>query len=320
MSVEVEDCDLARTRNLPKEPEDDGELPLSSGFPAFTCLNRKRRVMCQICKTPIGYAGMDMCHIEAARCRATKETKLIKDDRLFGAVCIENPINVSLRPVDKVAPTNTQSGNQNKPFGSYVVENAQRKYSEGEEVSCDYCETVLGVRITEYATVRSMESGDWGEDDCGVVPERVERSRWFALSEDAIDIEPLFGLVGSDELSRLYHGGERFFSESTPIEDLEIFSNDSETWLQPVERRTQNASSDNQGSCDSWPRFCMDLVRGELLRTKGILGHTKEVDLAVEQVKDAFIKQVSLLKLADDSTETPRDCCSEVTVAFENNK
>ncbi|VDD75730.1 unnamed protein product [Mesocestoides corti] len=303
MSAGTDKCDLEKAEN-PYALGNAKEVPLSSAFPAFTALNRRRRVTCKSCQLPIGYVGMDMCHIDADLPVTAIESKVSSVEDLLSSFCIETPMNVSLRRGAK------RCDGLEVPPTTFVVEASKMNYCEADEIICDGCGACLGARIADFVEKKDGDEGDWRDVDCGVVPKREKRSWWFSFSKDNVDIEPLFGLVGMEELSLWYCGGERYFHEFVPIEESDEYSSNSDTWFKPCDRIEHHSELDKEVANEPWPLFYQDLVRASEL-PEGTLGHLSGIELAQRDTADAFERMNLTRLVADDSVLTLKECCSD---------
>ncbi|VDK21255.1 unnamed protein product [Taenia asiatica] len=232
--------------------------PFSISFPAFTLLNRRRRITCKFCDLPIGYADIGMTHLEAIRCQKASDCKIASEGSKYESVSIACPINVSLTPCQQ---TTCESSDTVDPYLTWIIEDMGKNTFTADKVVCDGCKSSLGARITSY----ERNKGDLEEQACDPPPKREERFHWFSFSLERIKVEPLFGLVGLRELSSWYHGGERFFHSFQAIEDSGELSNSSRTWMRPHERVEQSNNLDKEVVNETWPFLLMDLVRANEL-------------------------------------------------------
>ena len=286
--------------NEASNPED---LPLSSAFPAFTAINRRRRIRCKFCDLPIGYADITMAHLEASRCSVSEACHTTSDDKRFQSISIPRPINVSLNPRRIGSCDSSEDGNK---FMTWIMENAAGNTFNADEVICDGCGSSLGAKITSF----ERKPGSLDATECEISGELEDGSYWYSFALDRVNIEPFFGLVGLRELSSWYYGGERFSHEFQAIEDSEEWSNDSRTWLRPYQR-VKSAKMPNQELINgAWPFFQMDLVRASEL-PEGTLGHVDGKTMAYLDNLDAFKRKPVDLGVGDDSIATQHECICE---------
>lgn len=278
--------------------------PFSTSFPAFTALNRRRRVTCKFCALPIGYVDIGMTHLEAIRCQKASDCRIASEDSKYESVCIAGPINVSLAPRQEAT---CESSHTVDPYLTWIIEDADKNTFTADKVICDGCKSSLGAKITSY----ERNKNDLEAQACDPPPKREERCHWFSFSLDRINVEPLFGLVGLRELSAWYHGGERFFHSFQAIENSSVLSNSSRTWMRPHERVVQTDNLDKEVANEAWPFLLMDLVRANEL-PHGTLDNLEGNVMAYLDNLDAFIKKSGDEGVGDDSILTPRECCSEV--------
>ncbi|KAH9285169.1 hypothetical protein ECG_03391 [Echinococcus granulosus] len=280
------------------------DLPFSTSFPAFTALNRRRRVTCKLCHLPIGYVDIGMTHLEATRCQKASDCKIASEDGKYASVSIACPINVSLNSRPAAA---CESSDAMDAYLTWIMEDVNKNTFAADKVICDGCKSSLGARITSF----ERNHGEQETGDCDPPTEREERCHWFTFSLDRINVEPLFGLVGLRELSSWYRGGERFFHRIQAIEDSGDLSNNSRTWLRPHERVEQSSNLDKEVANETWPFLLMDLVRASEL-PQGTLDHLDGNVMAYLNNLDAFDAKSGADGVDDDSVLTPRKCCSEV--------
>ncbi|VDM01530.1 unnamed protein product [Schistocephalus solidus] len=294
--------------------------PLSTGFPAFSILNKRRRVTCRECGTPIGYLKLDLCHIDAYRSEAGRAARKTMDDRRFGAIYIADPVNVHL---NRPEAADKKLSAQQLPFGADVLENLMGQNREAEQAICDECDTCLGARITEFEAVPSppppptaaspiltpttptvWEGVEETESviSCKPPGPRQECGRYFAFSYDAVEVEPIFGLMGMRELSIRYHGGEKYWTEVRSIEEQAETSNDSSTWILPMTRRPHQVEVAKKTTHNSWPLVHMDLVRASDL-PEGIIGHRPFLDIVKDITEACYAKQRLQTHLTDKLSE-----------------
>ncbi|KAL5109061.1 hypothetical protein TcWFU_006293 [Taenia crassiceps] len=291
MSVISDGC---ITSSTPTSREETGgaqhhsdDPPFSASFPAFTALNRRRRVTCKFCDLPIGYVDIEMTHLEGIRCQKASDCRVASEDGNYASVSIACPINVSLDARQQAA---CDSSGTVDPSVTWIIEDVDKNTFTADRVVCDGCKSCLGARITSY----ERNKGD---------PE---------LLLDRINVEPLFGLVGLRELSSWYHGGERFFHSFQAIEDSGELSNNSRTWMRPHERVEQSNHLDKEVVNETWPFLLMDLVRASEL-PQGTLNHLEGSVMAYQDNLDAFVKPSEDHGVGDDSILTPRECSSKVS-------
>ncbi|VDM25401.1 unnamed protein product [Hydatigera taeniaeformis] len=278
--------------------------PFSTSFPAFTALNRRRRVTCKFCDLPIGYADIGMVHLEALRCQKESGCKIAPEDGKYVSVSIASPINVSIDPRQQTACEASDAVNS---YLTWIIEDADENAFTADKIICDGCKSSLGARITSY----KMVQGDLQTQACDPPPGREELCQWFSFALDCVNIEPLFSLVGLRELSSWYHGGERFFHTFKAIEDSGDLSNNSRTWMHPHERMGLIENLDKEIVIEAWPFLLMDLVGASEL-PHGTLNHLERNMLVYFDNLDAFIKRSKEDGVEDDSVLTPRGCCSEL--------
>ncbi|KAL7055092.1 hypothetical protein AAHC03_024340 [Spirometra sp. Aus1] len=298
-----------KLNSQPPEVESQ-QPPLSTEFPAFSALNKRRRVTCRQCNTPIGYLKLDLCHIDAYRSEAGRAARKTMDDRLFGAIYISDPVNVHVR---RIKAAGKKLSGQQLPFGADVLENLQGQNREAEQAVCDECDTCIGVRITEFEAVPSApsvltpvtwEGGEEMESVAACKPPgpRQECDRYFAFSYDAVEVEPIFGLMGMRELSVRYHGGEKYWTEVRSIEERAETCNDSSTWNLPMTRRPHQVEVTKKTAHNTWPFVHMDLVRATDL-PEGIIGHRPLLDIVKDTTEACYAKQRLQTHLTDEMSE-----------------
>ena len=290
-------------QNEVTDETDRNDLPFSSSFPAFTTINRRRRIKCRFCDIPLGYVDITMAHLEAALYSQPQKCQTTSDDKRYQSLSISRPVNVSLNP--------RRLGNCDLPesenkFMTWILEDGAGNSYDADEVICDGCGSSLGARITSY----ERKSSSTEVQNCEATRILEERSQWYSLALDCVNIEPFFGIVGSRELSSWFHGGERFSYEIQAIEDSEEFSNNSLTWLRPCQRVKSTEVLEHGLCSESWPFFYMDLVRASEL-PEGTIDHVDGKTMAYLDNRDAFKRKSIDLGVGDDSIMTQVECASE---------
>ncbi|KAG5441272.1 hypothetical protein CSKR_202129 [Clonorchis sinensis] len=115
--------------------------------------------------------------------------------------------------------------------------------------------------------------------------DRAEREGWISLSLECVDIEPLFGLVGLDQFSIRYEGGEMSPLFYHSIESDVLFSQNSATWMVPARRikggRYVAGHSDYQVT--GWDKVYYDLEHIDKA-VPNTLGHGDMVQATVRRL------------------------------------
>ncbi|KAM3183359.1 hypothetical protein ACTXT7_010506 [Hymenolepis weldensis] len=201
----------------------------SSAFPGFTAINRRRRVTCKNCDLPVGYADINQAHIEFKYFQTPQECPINSGEQNFESMMIQCPINISVNPKRLGSFKIPESGNS---YMTWIMKGAKESMFNADEIVCDGCGSSLGARIT------SFEQHPHNNDIkiCQPLNDSGEKSQCYSLSIKRIKIEPLFRNVGMKDLSRIYYGGECYFNEIQAIEDSDVYSNNSKSWMRPYER------------------------------------------------------------------------------------
>ncbi|OON18918.1 hypothetical protein X801_05220 [Opisthorchis viverrini] len=182
-----------------------------------------------------------------------------------------------------------------------------------EEVKCSGCDSTVGVRFVPVSfdktlppsqnlgtvqrtncrqkTLSFEEEYDKSNnppstsDNPQAFWDRAEREGWISLSLECVDIEPLFGLVGLDQFSIRYEGGEMSPLFYHSIESDVLFSQNSATWMVPA-RRTKGgryvaAHSDYQVT--GWDKVYYDLEHVDKA-IPNTLGHGDMIQATVRRL------------------------------------
>ncbi|VDL11668.1 unnamed protein product [Hymenolepis diminuta] len=225
----------------------------SSTFPGFTAINRRRRITCKNCDLPVGYADITQAHIEFKNLQIPQECQLNSGERKFESVMIQRPINISVNPKRLGSFKISESGN---PYMTWIMKDAEGNIFNADEVVCDGCGSSLGARITSFEQHPHKDN----IEICQPLNDSEEKSQFYSLSIERVKIESLFRNVGMRELSYIYFGGECYFNEIQAIEESDVFSNNSKSWMRPCERVIKNNNSKVVKQNCFWPVILMDLV------------------------------------------------------------
>ncbi|KAM7534150.1 hypothetical protein Aperf_G00000105096 [Anoplocephala perfoliata] len=305
MSSEIDPCgNLSATSTNQNNSRSAEDHPFSSSLPAFTAINRRRRVTCKNCHLPVGYVDIGLTHLEAMRCGKVQKYRTSSDDPSLESITIPCPINVSLTS-KRLGPCKTL-GSENH-FMTWIVEDSGGNALNVDEIICDGCGSSLGARVTPL----KQTSPSTEEESCESVKEQEEKSHWYRLSLERVEIEPFFGIVGLRELSTIYYGGERYFSEIEAIEDSDVYSNNSASWMRPHERVDRKNSRQGEISRNAWPLLLMDLVRVSEL-PEGTLGHLGLKKQTLPDNLDAFTLPPPDRGIDDVSVTHYEKCCTEI--------
>ncbi|KAF5405616.1 hypothetical protein PHET_00856 [Paragonimus heterotremus] len=101
----------------------------------------------------------------------------------------------------------------------------------------------------------------------------VEIEGWIALSLECVDVEPLFGLVGLEQFSIRYEGGEMSSNFYRSIEASHLLSQNSATWMIPA-RRVRPEKLQNSGRVANPPVTGWGKTYYDLERSSKVVPHT----------------------------------------------
>nr|CDS27801.1 hypothetical protein HmN_000175900 [Hymenolepis microstoma] len=226
----------------------------SSNFPAFTAINRRRRVTCKKCDLPIGYAYIDQAYLEFENIQTEEDCQTYSSEQNFKFLMIPRPINVSVNPIRRGSYEIPESANT---YMTLLIKNAVESMFDADEIVCDGCGSSLGTQITSF----ELHPPTNDLEICQPIESREETSQYYIFSTERVKVESIFRNIGLKELSTIYYGGERYFSEIQPIEDSDIYSNDSKFWMRPHERVMNENGTKEERKCCSWSVTLVDLVR-----------------------------------------------------------
>lgn len=201
----------------------------------FPTIKHQRLVTCRNCNLPVGYVGIDQPHIQ------DKNEMSDIDQKKLNSLIIKSPVNVSLSEYNTEGLENHDNGNIGKR----------------EKVVCDGCGEILGCRITEFEEYPKRET-----DTLCQIPDKLEeKSKFFSFDLDRIEVEPLLKEIGREDLFTSLHESGGYFDEIEPIENSEIYSNDSKTWMRPFDRMKRACGSKTEPINWDWLLFLKSLVR-----------------------------------------------------------
>ncbi|TGZ61600.1 hypothetical protein CRM22_007905 [Opisthorchis felineus] len=236
------------------------------------------------------------------------------DERMFLSMFMPDCINVRVNPrcgdpqIEEDGPCGIL---YRFKFLDGVRENA-------EEVKCSGCDSTIGVRFEPASFDKAFPAGSLrSSQNLGIIQktncrqkmpsfeeesdksnnppstsdnpqafwDRAEREGWISLSLECVDIEPLFGLVGLDQFSIRYEGGEMSPLFYHSIESDVLFSQNSATWMVPA-RRTKGgrhvaAHPDHQVT--GWDKVYYDLEHIDKA-VPNTLGHGDMVQATVRRL------------------------------------
>ncbi|CAH8654312.1 unnamed protein product [Dicrocoelium dendriticum] len=115
---------------------------------------------------------------------------------------------------------------------------------------------------------------------------RAKEEGWISLSLECVDIEPLFGLVGLDQFSIRYQGGEMYPNFYCSIESSPLFSQNSATWMVPARRIKPRRAIDTSHvthHLTNWDKTYYELERSDKL-IPFTLGHGDLVEATVRRL------------------------------------
>ncbi|VDO10947.1 unnamed protein product [Rodentolepis nana] len=247
--------------SIPSEMDQASDDPktsiyhFSSTFPGLTAINRRRRVTCKKCDLPVGYAYIDQAYLEFKSNQAEEDCQAHSGERNFEFLMIPRPINISVNPIRRGSCEIPESAN---PYMTLIIKNAEGNIFDADEIVCDGCGSSLGTQITSFELFPPAND----LEICQPIKDKEETSQYHIFSTERVKVEPMFRNIGLKELSTTYYGGEKHFDEFQPIEDSDIYSNDSKFWMRPHERvlNEENGIKEEKQSC-SWPSTLVDLVR-----------------------------------------------------------
>ncbi|KAF7259214.1 hypothetical protein EG68_03639 [Paragonimus skrjabini miyazakii] len=115
----------------------------------------------------------------------------------------------------------------------------------------------------------------------------VEIEGWIALSLECVDVEPLFGLIGLEQFSIRYEGGEMSPNFYRSIEASNLLSQNSATWMIPARRvrseKLQNSGRVTNPPVTGWGKTYYDLERSSKV-IPHTLGHVDLVEATVRRL------------------------------------
>ncbi|CAL8068449.1 unnamed protein product [Calicophoron daubneyi] len=131
----------------------------------------------------------------------------------------------------------------------------------------------------------------------------AEEEGWITLSLEQVAIEPLFSLVGLDQFSIRYTGGEMAATFYRSIEANSLYSQNSATWMLPTRRtRSQRVSKSIQGvkQEQSWDKIYYDLQRIDKT-VPNTLGHGDLVQGTIRRLIPVYPTEHEGSKTSEDS-------------------
>ncbi|CAH8867441.1 unnamed protein product [Trichobilharzia szidati] len=92
---------------------------------------------------------------------------------------------------------------------------------------------ITNMNSSDFKESTSYDLPEWG---CEIPSVKPEDDGWITISLQRVSIQPLFSLIGLDQYSIRYQGGELMPRHYHSIESSNEFSQNSDTWMYPTRR------------------------------------------------------------------------------------
>ncbi|KAF6775016.1 hypothetical protein AHF37_06089 [Paragonimus kellicotti] len=233
----------------------------------------------------------------------------ILDSRLFMAMFMPDAINIRIRK--RCDFDHGQTKTEDRCGIAYHFKFPGEIFQIADAVICAGCDRCVGVRFEPhqpgntwiptsswrssrvstpkergFPTRRTAVSDDASENidkttrllgsniyEDEIVLNSVETEGWIALSLECVDVEPLFGLVGLEQFSIRYEGGEMSPDFYRSIEASHLLSQNSATWMVPA-RRIRSEKLQNSGRVTNLPVAGWGKTYYDLERLSKVVPHT----------------------------------------------